>query len=419
MALALEANPSLTWRDLQHLVLLSSRYEPLRHESGWITNGVGRRVSHKFGYGLIDATAMVRFAENWTPTPTQRVCETNVEDQEWEIPAQPKRHLEVSLTTDACRDTTNEIVYLEHVQCKITLKYKPRGSLKISLISPSGTITHLLFSRPRDLDDSTFTNWPFLSVHFWGEPAVGNWRLIIQNDSRSPARSAGKLISWSLTFYGTYDRPVSYHTTDNQTIRYSPRSATNERTTECAKNGTLLALDSSGCVKFCEPGQWPDYQIGICQKCSPECKTCFGPSNDNCLSCSKDKQFFGYHCVKECPEYYYSDSKLNECLPCSSNCKTCDSSPNHCTSCPSTLQLNDQNKCIQKCTSNDCSKCHNSCATCYGTAANQCLSCSAGHRLMSGICTQNKCPQNYFEESDNGIECQRFAFFYTSIKRLN
>ena len=42
-ALALEANPQLTWRDMQYLVVLSSRSGPLEKESGWIVNGVKRK----------------------------------------------------------------------------------------------------------------------------------------------------------------------------------------------------------------------------------------------------------------------------------------------------------------------------------------------------------------------------------------
>lgn len=48
-ALALEANPDLTWRDLQYLVVMSSRADPLKEEPGWARNGAGRQFSHKFG----------------------------------------------------------------------------------------------------------------------------------------------------------------------------------------------------------------------------------------------------------------------------------------------------------------------------------------------------------------------------------
>jgi proprotein convertase subtilisin/kexin type 5 len=418
VALSLEANPSLTWRDLQHLVILASRYEPLRHENGWVTNGIGRRVSHKFGYGLIDASAMVRYAENWTPTPIQRICETRIDDREREVPVYVKRQLEVSMTTDACQGTPNEINYLEHVQAKITLKYRPRGSLKISLVSPSGTLSHLLFPRPRDTEDTAFNNWPFLSVHFWGESAVGNWRLIVQNDGSRTARSPGKLISWSLTFHGTYEKPANYHLTANETTHYLPRSASPNtiKISECLKKGLFQQIDSNECLKSCPSGQWPNHQIGICQKCSPECETCFGPATDNCLSCSQSKLFYGYHCIKQCPDSYYADTKLNECLPCSSNCKTCDKSPDNCITCKMSLTLNQNNRCVNKCMlSNDsnCSNCHKSCASCDGNESNQCLSCRSGLRLMNGTCIETQCPQYYFEQSNqNGLECERFANSY-------
>ena len=64
-ALALEANPRLTWRDMQHIVLLTANPKPLLNEPGWLQNGVGRQYSLKFGYGLMDADAMVELAQVW------------------------------------------------------------------------------------------------------------------------------------------------------------------------------------------------------------------------------------------------------------------------------------------------------------------------------------------------------------------
>lgn len=92
-ALALEANPNLTWRDMQHIVVRTARSEHLK-ANDWQFNGVGRKgnakllnghvkvsfefnltVSHSFGYGLMDAGAMVRLAKHWTNVPPQRMCE--------------------------------------------------------------------------------------------------------------------------------------------------------------------------------------------------------------------------------------------------------------------------------------------------------------------------------------------------------
>ena len=37
----------------------------------WITNGAGLKVSSQFGFGAIDADAMVTMAKNWTSVPSQ------------------------------------------------------------------------------------------------------------------------------------------------------------------------------------------------------------------------------------------------------------------------------------------------------------------------------------------------------------
>ena len=70
IALVLEANPSLTWRDVQHIIVRTSQPRNLR-ATDWQTNGMGRMVSHSYGYGLMDSAAMVRSAKVWTLVPRQ------------------------------------------------------------------------------------------------------------------------------------------------------------------------------------------------------------------------------------------------------------------------------------------------------------------------------------------------------------
>uniref|UniRef100_A0A8C4WTN5 Peptidase S8/S53 domain-containing protein n=1 Tax=Eptatretus burgeri TaxID=7764 RepID=A0A8C4WTN5_EPTBU len=72
-ALALEANPELTWRDMQHLVVQTSRPQFLE-ANDWKMNGVGRAVSHSFGYGLMNAGDLVTAARNWSTVGPQRIC---------------------------------------------------------------------------------------------------------------------------------------------------------------------------------------------------------------------------------------------------------------------------------------------------------------------------------------------------------
>ena len=70
IALTLEANPFLTWRDVQHLIVRTSQPRNLK-ATDWRTNGLGRKVSHSYGYGLMDTAAMVKLAKNWTLVPSQ------------------------------------------------------------------------------------------------------------------------------------------------------------------------------------------------------------------------------------------------------------------------------------------------------------------------------------------------------------
>ena len=69
-ALVLDANPSLTWRDVQHIIVQSARKRDLKADD-WKVNGVGRWYSHSFGYGIMDAGRMVELAKNWKNVKSQ------------------------------------------------------------------------------------------------------------------------------------------------------------------------------------------------------------------------------------------------------------------------------------------------------------------------------------------------------------
>ena len=105
---------------------------------------------------------------------------------------------------------TISLRYLEHVQCRISLRYYPRGNVMITLISPAGTKSTLLFPRSRDQLANSFDEWPFLSVHFWGESPQGTWTLEVKNMGAEPPNRQGQglLRKWQLIFYGTEDNPV-------------------------------------------------------------------------------------------------------------------------------------------------------------------------------------------------------------------
>uniref|UniRef100_A0A903Z045 furin n=1 Tax=Anopheles minimus TaxID=112268 RepID=A0A903Z045_9DIPT len=193
-ALVLEANHNLTWRDLQHIVVRTAKPANLI-DPNWAVNGVGRRVSHSFGYGLMDAAAMVRLARTWKTVPEQQVCEINARHLDKQIP--PRTKVTMQLIVEHCMGVN----YLEHVQAKITLTSQRRGDIKIFLTSPAGTRVTLLTPRSHDLSRSGFNQWPFMSVHTWGEAPHGTWQLEIHNEGRLLGYSA--IRGWSLVLYGT------------------------------------------------------------------------------------------------------------------------------------------------------------------------------------------------------------------------
>ncbi|XP_026676347.1 furin-like protease 1 [Diaphorina citri] len=210
-ALALEANPGLTWRDMQHIVVATARPANLRAPD-WATNGVGRNVSHSFGYGLMDATAMVRLARQWKTVPEQFKCEASPsEPSEMERPIPAKSSIRLKLDVTECP----HVNYLEHVQARVTLSAHRRGDLQIVLVSPAGTRATLLATRPHDSSKAGFNAWPFMSVHSWGEQPFGSWYLEIHNEGRYFAQST----AWSLVLHGTETAPV---TLDNKPVLKSP-----------------------------------------------------------------------------------------------------------------------------------------------------------------------------------------------------
>ncbi|KAK7481352.1 hypothetical protein BaRGS_00027432 [Batillaria attramentaria] len=182
IALALQANPSMTWRDMQHIVVETAKPDNLNADH-WTINGVGKKVSHSFGFGLMDASAMVAMARNWTTVPPQHICEIRSLDHNRIVPQNGK--IIVPLYTDGCEGTVNHVKYLEHVQARITMTSTRRGEIQIFLTSPSLTRSTLLAKRTRDTSREGFNNWAFMTTHNWGEPAKGQWALEIENGASS------------------------------------------------------------------------------------------------------------------------------------------------------------------------------------------------------------------------------------------
>ncbi|KAF1514709.1 Furin, partial [Eudyptes sclateri] len=321
IALALEANKNLTWRDMQHLVVQTSKPAHL-NANDWVTNGVGRKVSHSYGYGLLDAGAMVSLAKNWTTVGPQRKCVIDVLMEPKDI----GKRLEVRRKVDACLGKANYISRLEHVQARLTLSYNRRGDLAIHLVSPMGTRSTLLAARPHDFSADGFNDWAFMTTHSWDEDPSGEWVLEIENTS--DANNYGTLTKFTLVLYGTATDSPSL---SNQLESSGCKTLTPSQTCvgECGASGEGTGvqaqvaypactdpafpavceegyyLHQKSCLKRCPPGFAPGIQSThynlensvepiaphLCLPCHPSCATCTGPGPNQCLTCPAHSHF--------------------------------------------------------------------------------------------------------------------------------
>ncbi|KAM8960794.1 neuroendocrine convertase 1 [Pelodytes ibericus] len=206
-ALALEYNPNLTWRDMQHLVVWTSEYDPIANNPGWKKNGAGLMVNSRFGFGLLNAKALVDLADpkTWKGVPEKKECIVRDSDFTPRF-LRSEGEITIEIPTKACEGQDNFVKALEHLQLEATIEYTRRGDLHITLTSPSGTSTVLLAERERDTSPNGFKNWDFMSVHTWGEDPAGTWTVKI-TDVSGRMQNEGRIINWKLILHGTSTVP--------------------------------------------------------------------------------------------------------------------------------------------------------------------------------------------------------------------
>uniref|UniRef100_A0A0B7ABT3 P/Homo B domain-containing protein n=2 Tax=Arion vulgaris TaxID=1028688 RepID=A0A0B7ABT3_9EUPU len=208
LALLLERNPDITWRDAQHIIVETSRYEPLAPQAGWYKNGAGYCVNLAFGFGLMDALAIVQIAnpETWKNVGEQKICRVEpTQTSDFPQEFRSGEFVEVEFVTDGCHGQDNEVNYVEHVQVIVDIAHEKRGHIFADIKSPSGTYTTIMLERKDDVSKAGFKKWAFTSTHTWGEQSNGVWTLRVAD--RSTDNLKGSLNNATLVLYGTTEQP--------------------------------------------------------------------------------------------------------------------------------------------------------------------------------------------------------------------
>jgi subtilisin-like proprotein convertase family protein/subtilisin family serine protease len=203
IALMLDANPNLNWRDVKEILLRSSR-QIIPTDSGWLTRHGGDPslplIKHheSYGGGLIDAQAAVTMAQTWTSLGPMTSDSRSSNLQRTIL---DNNTTGISIPFDFSALTAMRV---EHAQVRLDASHNWRGDLVITLRSPSGVISNLATEEIRD-DGSDYEDWDFSSVRHWGEAAAGIWTLSIKDVS---AGVSGTFHSATLTLHGTDVSPL-------------------------------------------------------------------------------------------------------------------------------------------------------------------------------------------------------------------
>ena len=230
VALMLEANPNLGYRDVQEILALCAKdvndpntdkqyytspdsYANHKYNSAKNWNGGGMHFSNDYGFGEVDARAAVRLAETWQRQQTAANELVTMSLGSGNINLAVPNNNAAGVTSTIM--VSNTALKVEHAEVTVNLTHDNAGDLIIKLISPTGTESFLMYrpgkapgSDATDTGDAKFNdnntlNFTFDTVRDWGESANGAWKLQVIDAASGDA--VGTLNNWSLILYGGDD----------------------------------------------------------------------------------------------------------------------------------------------------------------------------------------------------------------------
>lgn len=196
-ALVLEARPEVTWRDIQGLTVMTA--VPFDQPSDWQTTKIGKSYSHQFGYGKLDAYAIVEAAKTWDLVKPQAWFYSPWMHVKQEI---PQGDTGLASTFDVTEQDLKDanLERLEHITVTMNVQHTRRGDLSVELRSPSGIVSHLSTARRDDGARVGYVDWTFMTVAHWGESGVGKWTVIVKDTKVNEHQ--GTFTDWRLRLWG-------------------------------------------------------------------------------------------------------------------------------------------------------------------------------------------------------------------------
>lgn len=217
IALLLEVNPALNWREVKYILAKSARkidrnagntshprgdnLSGHTYQFGWLTNSAGFHFHNWYGFGAIDIDRAVAMARSWNKNFGSFI-ETgwlqNTNQQRTAIPDNSSTGLTLNLNI-------NRQLRIEAVQVRLTIDHERARDLGVELRSPSGMRTKLVNINSGIVDNS-FVDYQVLSNAFYMENSAGVWTLTVVDGK---AEMTGEMVDWKLNFFGHTETSVS------------------------------------------------------------------------------------------------------------------------------------------------------------------------------------------------------------------
>ena len=199
IALMLEANPNLGYRDVQQILAITanpSQSASAASNGAGKYNGGGLVFDREVGFGNLDAAAAVSLARNWSAQSTA------ANEQELSLSLGPAATPDTSMAVieATLSPSSDDEFAIQWVELQLNLSDKDLKGLRIELVSPDGTravIAENLYAA----GSRTVLNFTFSSAMSLGESPYGTWRLELSHDTPSRQFSVN---SAELRFFGDY-----------------------------------------------------------------------------------------------------------------------------------------------------------------------------------------------------------------------
>ena len=256
VALMLEVNPNLDWRDIQHILVDTAQKNGLidsdadgiidggdgnsdgvidninfrstfvtnfdfdgdganeifdtdgnfaadPYHTGWFQNAAGNWVSDNFGFGMVDANAAVQAAAAWNPIDPE--LHQNSLKRTINAPVNKGNLGGLNSVLNVASYKTDSHLQVEWVEVTVNATVPDTDELMLVLQSPGGTQS-VLMAPGGTTANANISNFTFSTNQFWDESAEGTWRLQALDTGVGDGQSM-TIDDWQISIHGTSSGP--------------------------------------------------------------------------------------------------------------------------------------------------------------------------------------------------------------------